>query len=195
MRVSCGFVVGKTEQRFMGRNTPSPCGKIPSVQHLTRGEADAWRMFTLAHSRVAERIERALHPLGLSLGDFEVLLTLLQAPHHRLRMSDLAYRVAMSRSGLTRQVDRLVRRGLVRRAKCPKDKRGLYAVLSDAGRTEIGAALPQYEEAVRKFFATAVEERSRAGFTELLARVLDAAADAEECASAKRAERDCFGEQ
>lgn len=64
---------------------------------------------------------------------YDVLVQLVEAPERRLRMTELADAVLLSRSGLTRLVDRMARRGLVRREPTPEDARGVYAVLTDDG--------------------------------------------------------------
>jgi MarR family transcriptional regulator, 2-MHQ and catechol-resistance regulon repressor len=75
----------------------------------------------------------ALAESGLSITDFEVLLRLARSAGHRLRMTDLATQAAVSTSGITRVVDRLERRGLVRRESCAADRRGAFAVLTADG--------------------------------------------------------------
>ena len=70
---------------------------------------------------------------GLSLGEYEVLVHLSEAPEHSLRMTDLAGRLRLSPSGITRRIDGLVRAGLVERRQCPSDRRGSNAVLTDEG--------------------------------------------------------------
>jgi DNA-binding MarR family transcriptional regulator len=83
---------------------------------------------------------------------FEVLLRLARSPGGRLRMSDLAAQVSRSPSGLTRAVDRLEAAGLVGRASCPGDRRGAYAVLTDAGRAKVEAAMPGHLERLDESF-------------------------------------------
>ena len=78
----------------------------------------------------------------MPLGWYDVLLQLAEAPDHRLRMAELAERVLLSRSGLTRLVDRLAAEGLVTREPFPGDARGLYTVLTDAGLARLRAAAP-----------------------------------------------------
>src|SRR5262249_11335051 len=96
-----------------------------TVPRLTARELAVWRMFLRAHASIAGRLERDLvAEHGLPLAWYEVLLQLAEAPGQRLRMTDLAERVLLSRSGLTRLVDRLVAEGLVERAACPSDARG-----------------------------------------------------------------------
>ena len=77
----------------------------------------------------------------LPLASYDVLVQLVEAPDRRLRMTELAQRVLISRSGLTRLVDRLEREGLVRREACDDDARGLFAVLTEAGFQRLRARL------------------------------------------------------
>ncbi|MDQ1710171.1 MAG: hypothetical protein QOG49_1556 [Frankiaceae bacterium] len=94
----------------------------------------AWRAFLRAHSTITRALETDLVAAhALSLPEYGVLVTLVEAPDHRLRMTELADRVLLSRSGLTRLVDRMQRSGLVDRFKCPSDARGMHAVLTDLG--------------------------------------------------------------
>jgi DNA-binding MarR family transcriptional regulator len=106
-----------------------------------------------AHARVTQQLDaqmRAEH--GLSFSAYEVLMFLADAPEHRLRMSDIAHSVLLSRSGCTRLVDRLVKLGYVTRSAATSDGRGLYAELTDAGVEKVGAARATHLEGVRRFF-------------------------------------------
>jgi DNA-binding MarR family transcriptional regulator len=95
----------------------------------------AWRSFLRTHSQLARRLESQLQAHGkIALGSYDVLVQLAEAPGNRLRMSELAEAVLLSRSGLTRLVDRLQRDGLVQREPDPDDARGMYTVLTAKGR-------------------------------------------------------------
>jgi DNA-binding MarR family transcriptional regulator len=89
---------------------------------------------------------------GLSVSAYEVLMFLADEPDHRLRMAQIADRVLLSRSGLTRLVDRLVALGLVRRNPCADDGRGSYAELTDEGLDRLQAARRTHLQGVREFF-------------------------------------------
>lgn len=94
-----------------------------------------WRSFLRTHNQLLRRLEHQLAEHGkLALGGYDVLVQLAEAPGSRLRMSELAEAVLLSRSGLTRLVDRLQKDGLVRREPDPEDARGMYAVLTVTGR-------------------------------------------------------------
>jgi DNA-binding MarR family transcriptional regulator len=102
---------------------------------------------------IMRRLENALLDAhDLPLASFDVLQQLAQAPQHRLRMNDLAVGVLLSRSGLTRLVDRLEREGLVVRNVCPNDARGLFAVLTPGGRKRLADAAPTYHRCIRECF-------------------------------------------
>jgi DNA-binding MarR family transcriptional regulator len=102
---------------------------------------------------IMRRLESALLAAhNLPLASFDVLQQLAQAPQQRLRMNDLAVGVLLSRSGLTRLVDRLEREGLVIRHACPSDARGLFAVLTPAGHKRLADAVPTYHRCIREHF-------------------------------------------
>jgi DNA-binding MarR family transcriptional regulator len=82
--------------------------------------------------------------------EYSVLVTLVEAPDHRLRMTELADQVLLSRSGLTRLVDRMQRSGLVDRFKCPSDARGMHAVLTDLGYQRLKESTGTHLRGVRE---------------------------------------------
>ena len=101
----------------------------------------AWRSFLRAHSYVTRLLEAELEDAhGLPLASYDVLVQLAESPGGALRMSELADAVLLSRSGLTRLVDRLERDKLVERRSCPSDARGTLAVLTEAGRDRLREA-------------------------------------------------------
>lgn len=94
-----------------------------------------WRSFLRTHSQLLRQLEHQLHAHGkIALGGYDVLVQLAEAPDNRLRMSELAEAVLLSRSGLTRLVDRLQKDGLVLRQPDPEDARGMFTVLTGKGR-------------------------------------------------------------
>lgn len=108
-----------------------------------------WRSFLRAHATVLGRLEGELAEAGLPLSWYDVLLQLVEAPAHRLRMAELADRVLLSRSGLTRLIDRLQGEGYVRREPSPDDARGTYTVLTRAGFDALRRAAPVHLTGVR----------------------------------------------
>lgn len=94
-----------------------------------------WRSFLRTHTHLLRQLEHQLQAHGkIALGGYDVLVQLAEAPENRLRMSELAEAVLLSRSGLTRLVDRLQKDGLVQRQPDPEDARGMYTVLTAKGR-------------------------------------------------------------
>jgi DNA-binding MarR family transcriptional regulator len=131
-------------------------------------------LFIEAHAGFASGLERQLAAqCDLSVQWFEVLMRLVRTPGHRLRMSDLAGQTTLSASGLTRAVDRLEAAGLVRREVCPSDRRGAFAVLTDAGEARISAAVPVHLAALRSIFDDLYSEAEVATLTDLLHRLRD----------------------
>src|SRR5689334_15090697 len=111
----------------------------------------AWRALLNAHAAVIDLIEHELaeaEQLPLSL--YDVLLTLLEAPEHRLRMHEIADAVVLSRSGLTRRIDRLEAQGLLVRERSALDRRGAYAVLTPRGEEALRLAWPVYARGIQR---------------------------------------------
>jgi DNA-binding MarR family transcriptional regulator len=113
-------------------------------------ELTAWRTFLRAHAQVLRRLEADLLAAhDLPLASYDVLVQLSEAPERQLRMTELAERVLLSRSGLTRLVDRLERDGLVTRQACPSDARGTLAVLTERGLDRLREAWPTHARGVK----------------------------------------------
>jgi DNA-binding MarR family transcriptional regulator len=111
----------------------------------------------MAHSLVSRRLDDELRvEHGLSLAEYDALLQLAQAPDRRLRMNQLAEQVLLSRSGVTRLVDRLVADGLVNRRSCSSDARGAEAVLTAAGLDRLRAASATHLRGVERYFLDAL---------------------------------------
>jgi DNA-binding MarR family transcriptional regulator len=106
-----------------------------------------------AHAELTRALDAELtreHDLPLS--SYEVLLFLGDSDDGRMRMSELADSVLLSRSGLTRLVDRLERQGLLRRERCASDARGLFAEITDEGRAAFAEARKTHLDGVRRLF-------------------------------------------
>jgi DNA-binding MarR family transcriptional regulator len=108
---------------------------------------------------------------GLPMSSYEVLHHLAQAPHGRMRMRDLAEHAQLSRSGLTRLVDRLERDELLNRCSCPHDARGAYACLTDAGRERLREARSTQMAVVREHFVSRFSERELREMAEMWERI------------------------
>ena len=136
----------------------------------------AWRAFLNAHAAVIDRIEREMIEAGvLPLGSYDVLVPLSEAPGHRLRMHELASRVVLNRSTLTRVVDRLEVTGLLARERVATDRRGAYAVLTEQGQEALRRAWPVYARGIQEHFAHHLGDDEVRVLTTALGRV-DAAA-------------------
>ena len=119
---------------------------------LTEEEQRAWRAYIRLAQLLMRQLDRDLHPFGLSMHDYEILVELSEAPRNRLRMTELADRTAQSRSRLSHQVNRMETRGLVTREGCEGDKRGTFAVLTEHGPATIGKVAPHHVASVREHF-------------------------------------------
>ena len=147
-----------------------PAGAAVPTAHERR----AWRLLLRAHAEITRTLEtELLAACGLPLATFDVLVQLSEAPEGRLRMSELAERVLLSRSGLTRLVDRLEREGYVARASCPLDARGTHAVLTPAGRAALAAAAPTHLRGVARRVFDRLDDRDVADLDRVLAKLVD----------------------
>jgi DNA-binding MarR family transcriptional regulator len=138
----------------------------------------AWRSLLEAHAAVTDLLERELEQeRGLPLSKFEVLLKLAEAPGGRMRMLELAQSVVLSKSGLSRLVDRMEEAELVRRERCPSDRRGYYAVLTDRGRALLRRAAPVHLRGIQEHFARYVADDEVQVLIDVLGKVNTAARD------------------
>jgi DNA-binding MarR family transcriptional regulator len=136
----------------------------------------AFGMLLEAHAAVTSAVNRELEgTAGMPITWFEVLIRLSRSPQQRLRMSDLAAQVGLSHSGLTRLVDRVIEAGLVRREACPDDRRGAFAVLTDAGAAALDAALGGHLESIERHLARPLGREGMVALTDLLRTLRDAA--------------------
>jgi DNA-binding MarR family transcriptional regulator len=145
----------------------------PTSATLDDLELRAWRGMLQVHAAVTRELDTQMHAEhDLSVSAYEVLMFLADADSHRLRMSDIADRVLLSRSGLTRLVDRLVSLGLVQRNPCADDGRGSYAELTPAGLERLNAARRTHLEGVRRFFLDRMSRDDQRALAETWGRVL-----------------------
>jgi DNA-binding MarR family transcriptional regulator len=137
----------------------------------------AWRAFLEAHARVSRRLDDELREEHqLSLPEYDALVQLASAGG-RLRMNVLADRVLLSRSGVTRLIDRLVADGLVERTACTTDGRGAEAVLTDAGRSRVTDAAPTHLRGIRRYFLESVRPEDLQAIERSLGAVARGACD------------------
>jgi DNA-binding MarR family transcriptional regulator len=144
----------------------------PEVPWLDEPEMAAWRSLVEASTGLLAVLDNELQAAhGLSLGDYEVLVHLSEAPARAIRMSELAGRLHLSPSGITRRIDGLVKSGLVERQRCPNDRRGSNAVLTPLGLKALGTAAPTHVRGVREYFIDRLDERQLAELASALSRI------------------------
>jgi DNA-binding MarR family transcriptional regulator len=150
---------------------------------LTEPEQRSWRTLINVTTGVLSVLDAELRAeAGLSLGEYEVLARLSEEPEHSLRMTDLAGRLRLSPSGITRRIDGLVRAGLVERRQCPSDRRGSNAVLTAEGLRRLREAAPAHVRGVRAHFIDQLSERELANLAAALSNIdVDAASGAPVC--------------
>ena len=152
---------------------PGGAASAPSP-HVSLDGLRVWAALLHVHAAVVSALEEELRSCnGLELSAFEVLLRLDQATD-RLRMQDLADFALLSKSGLTRLVDRMQEAGLVRRASCPTDRRGTFAVITDDGRRALAEARPCVVAALERHFTAHLSEVESAALLTAFTRVLHA---------------------
>jgi DNA-binding MarR family transcriptional regulator len=145
------------------------------VQRLVANElpggrgVGAWRSLLRAHATLMRQLETQLEQLtGLALADYDVLAQLAIAGGE-LRMTELANRALISRSGMTRRVARLVDQGLVRRASTDADARGVQVALTDAGVARLTETAPVHARGIARYFVAPLDDEELA----VLERALD----------------------
>lgn len=154
--------------------------QMPTTEARTDGgecfctaELEAWRGLLKVHACVMKTLDAELETAhGLPLTSYEALIALADAPERRLRMCDLADRVHLSRSGMSRLVDRLERDGLIERCACDRDARGAYAVLTARGLAVLEDARPTHLAGVRRRFLAHFSEDELRQLADWWARLL-----------------------
>jgi len=137
-----------------------------AVPWLSPTEMRAWRAFIEVHQDLMNALEADLAPHGLSVGDYQVLVYLSESEDQNMRMCDLAERLQLSPSGLTRRLDGLVRAGLVARNPSSQDRRVMLAVLTPAGRSTIETVAPHHVRSVRQHFVDRLSPAQLAVFAD-----------------------------
>jgi DNA-binding MarR family transcriptional regulator len=147
---------------------------IATAEHetMTLGELRAWRGLLRAHACLAKRLDAELeHEHGLPMTSYEVLGHLEESSGGRMRMCELAEQAQLSRSGLTRLVDRLERDGLLERCSCDHDARGAYACLTQTGRERLQAARGTHLAVIREQFLSHFSEAELGSLADLWERI------------------------
>jgi DNA-binding MarR family transcriptional regulator len=132
----------------------------------------AWRSLLRAHASLLRRLDTDLQQAtGLALADFDVLAQLAQA-HGALRMTELADRALVSRSGMSRRVARLVDEGLLRRDRAGTDGRGVVVALTEAGITRLAATAPVHARGISELFVAQLDDQELALLERALNKVI-----------------------
>ena len=155
----------------------TPASSTLDPARLSPAELAAWRGFLRVHSALIKELDAELESRhGLPLSSYEVLISLADAPGQKLRMAELADQALLSRSGMTRLVDRLQKQGLIERERCDLDARGSYAALTEKGRRLLGDARPAHLAGVRERFLRHLDEREMRMLAEVWERLVPGAA-------------------
>lgn len=124
---------------------------------LSAGQQRAWRAYLLGTTQLMAQLDRDLNAEhNISLPEYEILVRLSEAPERRMRMAELADSLNHSRSRLTHTVARMEAAGLVSRESCGTDRRGVFAILTGAGRQTLTEAAPVHVDGVRNYLVDAV---------------------------------------
>jgi DNA-binding MarR family transcriptional regulator len=154
------------------------------MQVLSNQALTAWVGYLRGHAALTRELNAQLvAEHGLTLNDYEVLLHLSRAPERALRRVDLAERVLLTPSGITRLLGGLEQAGCVEKRSCETDARVTYAVLTDAGLEKLRAAAGMHLDGVRRLFSERFSDEELETLGELLGR-LDGAGGDEDCAPA-----------
>lgn len=146
---STTFVIARSTTAMTVRSMSSMADRYPRAEELA-----SWREFLRAHARLTRQMETDLvHEQRLSLASYDVLVQLAEAPGRRLRMTDLAEALLLSRSGVTRLVGRLEHIGLVTRCRAVDDGRGVVAELTDRGLDRLRTASATHLAGIARHFA------------------------------------------
>jgi DNA-binding MarR family transcriptional regulator len=148
---------------------------------LDAEEMVAWRAYAETVFDLNAALEADLAPHGLTLGDYQVLVYLSEADEHSMRMCDLAARLQLSPSGLTRRLDGLVRAGFVERRPSDVDRRVMLAVLNDHGLDHLRQVAPSHVESVRRHVIDRLERRDVAAMARIFGAIRDGLRDGESC--------------
>ena len=146
--------------------------RLVAAELPERRGLDAWVSLLQAHATLMRRLESDLErETGLSLADFDVLAQLASAGGE-LRMTELAARALISRSGMTRRVARLVEEGLVRRADADGDGRGVVVALTEAGVGRLAETAPVHARDISKLFVAKLDDQELAILERALSKVI-----------------------
>jgi len=159
-----------TATRHEAATAPEPVGHTP--------HGDAWGALTRTHAAIVGRLQEALSGADFPpLPWYEVLAALAEAPDERMKMGDLAEALVITRGGLTKLVDRLIKAGLLERTFCETDRRVSYATLLPAGRDLLAEMRPVVVAELRVAFAAKLSVEQAEELRDSLERVRASACD------------------
>jgi len=145
---------------------------------LTQEEQEVWRRWVGVTQRLFNEFEDDLQTQsGLTMSDYEILVTLSESPGREARMSELAERAIISRSRLTYRVDRMVKSGLVTRADADQDRRGVVAKLTDAGMQHLVDAAPKHVDKVQQLLFSQLDGEDVQALKGILDKLADRPSD------------------
>ncbi|WP_375423925.1 MarR family winged helix-turn-helix transcriptional regulator [uncultured Friedmanniella sp.] len=150
---------------------------LPTTPWLSTEQQTVWRHYLLGSARLKDRLDADLRQFGLDLAEYEILVTLSEAPDRRVRMSDLAEAVHQSRSRLTHTVTRMEAARLVERVSCPTDRRGVWAQLTEHGFELLAEAAAEHVACVRRHFVEVMSAEDYAAVGRAFAAIARATAD------------------
>lgn len=144
----------------------------------TESQLTAWRLFITSHARLIDTINRELETAGkIPLQWYDVLIELYEAPDHKLRMRELADKVILSKSGLTRLVDRIEDAGYLKRELDPNDRRSFFATITDPGIEAIREAWHVYASGIVRYFGQHLSEEDAQKLAALFMKMVEGASE------------------
>lgn len=144
-----------------------------ATKWLSPEEMAAWRSFIETSGDLLRAIERDLQPFELDRGDYQLLAMLSEAPEHRLRMCDLADTLRLTRGGLTRRMEGVVRKKLVARVQSTQDRREAFAELTPKGMQLLKKVAPVHLRSVRRWMIDLMTPAETRAFATAFAKIAD----------------------
>ena len=147
---------------------------MPDPAHVTQEEWDVWRAFLQMRRQLDLALEHQLQrDADISIADFGILMSLLEAPDKQLRAGELSQKLAWEKSRVSHQVSRMEKRGLVERRLCDSDARGTWVGLTPAGSRAVLGAMREHSATLRQHFFDALSPAELAAIKSASHRVLD----------------------
>ncbi|MCI0712950.1 MAG: MarR family transcriptional regulator [Chloroflexi bacterium] len=151
---------------------------VPMNEKTNSLMVETWRLFITTHATLIGIIDKEMADADVvPLHWYDVLIELYEAPDRKLRMHELAERVVLSRSGLTRLVDRLEKAGYLQREVDPEDRRGFFTVITDEGVNALRTGWKVYEQGIKEHFARFLSEEEAIILQNAFTRMLEATRD------------------